>query len=60
LWSYDLLTPDEQSLFARLSVFAGGWALEALGAVASTDGGAGRVLLEVLEGLNRQVTRADR
>jgi predicted ATPase len=23
-WSYDLLTPDEQMLFARLSVFAGG------------------------------------
>ena len=23
-WSYDLLTPEEQQLFARLSVFAGG------------------------------------
>jgi predicted ATPase/class 3 adenylate cyclase len=28
-WSYDLLTPEEQELFARLSVFAGGCALEA-------------------------------
>src|SRR5207248_770399 len=28
-WSYDLLTPREQSLLQRLSVFAGGWTLEA-------------------------------
>ncbi|MBM2821709.1 MAG: Adenylate/guanylate cyclase protein [Thermoleophilia bacterium] len=28
-WSYDLLTLEEQQLFARLSVFAGGCALEA-------------------------------
>ncbi|MDB4884381.1 MAG: hypothetical protein JWL95_3147, partial [Gemmatimonadetes bacterium] len=27
-WSHALLTPDEQRLFARLSVFAGGFALE--------------------------------
>jgi predicted ATPase len=28
-WSYDLLTPHEQAVFQRLSVFAGGWTLEA-------------------------------
>jgi len=28
-WSYDLLDPGEQALFARLAVFAGGWTLEA-------------------------------
>jgi predicted ATPase len=28
-WSYDLLPPAEQRLFDRLSVFAGGWTLEA-------------------------------
>lgn len=28
-WSYELLTEEEQSLFRRLSVFSGGWALEA-------------------------------
>lgn len=28
-WSYDLLDTDEQHLFVRLSVFAGGWTIEA-------------------------------
>ncbi|HZT94997.1 MAG TPA: adenylate/guanylate cyclase domain-containing protein, partial [Gaiellaceae bacterium] len=28
-WSYELLEPDEKALLARLSVFRGGWALEA-------------------------------
>lgn len=28
-WSYDLLTPEEKVLLCRLSVFAGGWTLEA-------------------------------
>lgn len=28
-WSYGLLEPHEQALFARLAVFAGGWSLEA-------------------------------
>jgi predicted ATPase len=28
-WSYGLLTPDERLVFDRLSVFAGGWSLEA-------------------------------
>jgi len=28
-WSYVLLTPQEQTLFQRLSIFAGGWTLEA-------------------------------
>lgn len=37
-WSYDLLSPDEQTLFRRLSVFRGGWAPEAAVAVAVPDG----------------------
>jgi predicted ATPase/class 3 adenylate cyclase len=34
-WSHDLLTPDEQALFRRLSVFAGGCTLEAAETVAA-------------------------
>jgi class 3 adenylate cyclase len=35
-WSYDLLDPEEQTLFARLSVFAGGRTLEAIEARCAT------------------------
>ncbi|MBA3434604.1 MAG: tetratricopeptide repeat protein, partial [Actinobacteria bacterium] len=36
-WSYDLLSPEEQALFARLSVFAGGCTLEAAQEVADAE-----------------------
>src|SRR5262249_34814226 len=36
-WSYRLLTPDEQNLFAQLAVFAGSFELEAAEAVGSAD-----------------------
>jgi tetratricopeptide (TPR) repeat protein len=36
-WSYDLLTPLEQTVFDRLSVFSGGWTLDAAEQVC--DGG---------------------
>jgi predicted ATPase len=36
-WSYSLLSPDEQQLFSRLSVFAGGCTLEAAEDVADAD-----------------------
>jgi predicted ATPase/DNA-binding CsgD family transcriptional regulator len=34
-WSYDLLTPGEQRLFRRLSVFVGGCSLQAIEAISS-------------------------
>ena len=46
-WSHDLLSPEEQTLFRRLSVFVGGWTLEAAEAVA----GLGNEL-DVLAGLD--------
>jgi predicted ATPase/class 3 adenylate cyclase len=45
-WSHDLLSEEEQTLFRRLAVFAGGCTMEAAEAVAGSDGG-----LDVLTGL---------
>ena len=36
-WSYDLLAPEEQRLFARLAVFTGGCTLEAVEEVCDAD-----------------------
>src|SRR5213078_1445574 len=36
-WSYQLLLPDLQRFFARLSVFRGGWTLEAAAAVCEEE-----------------------
>lgn len=36
-WSYDLLTPQEQILFSRVGIFAGGFSLDAAGAVCSGE-----------------------
>jgi predicted ATPase len=50
-WSHDLLSPEEQALFRRLAVFAGGFSLEGAEAVSrgveeSRSRGAGLVLLD--------------
>ncbi|MGC4042410.1 MAG: tetratricopeptide repeat protein [Armatimonas sp.] len=36
-WSYDLLTQQEKDLLCRLSVFSGGWSLEAAESVCQSD-----------------------
>jgi predicted ATPase len=37
-WSYRLLDASEQTLFARLAVFTGGWTLDAAEAICNADG----------------------
>jgi predicted ATPase/serine/threonine protein kinase len=51
-WSYDLLTPAEQTLFRRLSIFRGGCTLEAAEAVANAHEDLG---IDVLNGIGSLV-----
>jgi len=53
-WSHDLLEPAEQRLFARLSVFTGGWTLGAAEAVCVPGG----LDVEPLEGLTSLVDQS--
>ena len=60
-WSYALLTAAERALFARLSVFAGGFSLEAaeaVGADAAGPAGAGIASRQVLDLLTRLVDQS--
>ncbi len=50
-WSHDLLPKNERAFFARLSVFAGGWTLEAAEAVCSLGGIEKDDVLNLLGGL---------
>jgi predicted ATPase/class 3 adenylate cyclase len=59
-WSYDLLTPEEQVMLDRLSVFAGGWTLEAAEAVTSRGGTADWHVLDHLAALvDKSLVQAD-
>lgn len=54
-WSYSLLAPGEQQLFARVSVFSGGFSLEAAETVCTSDGD---LELEVLDGVGSLVEKS--
>jgi hypothetical protein len=62
-WSWDLLTEADQRLLRRLSVFTGGWSLEAAAGVAGDEADpaaplSGLTRLEALDGLGRLVDRS--
>jgi len=60
-WSHDLLSEPERRLFRRLAVFAGGWTVDAVMAVADADDDLGIDLLEGLESLvDKSLVRLDR
>jgi len=61
-WSYELLTADEQTLFLRLAVFAGGFTLEAAEAICVTSGEEAQAVFDGLASLldkNLITRRAD-
>ncbi len=50
-WSYDLLDREEQSLFRRLSIFVGGWTLDAAEVVCRGEGDKEMDVMEVMTSL---------
>jgi len=50
-WSYDLLSPQEQTLFKRAAIFAGGFSLDAASAVCAGEGIDEIDVLDVLSSL---------
>jgi len=59
-WSYDVLGQEEQTVFRRLAVFAGGWTLEAAEAVVGCEGQGvvGASPLDVLANLSALVDQS--
>jgi predicted ATPase/DNA-binding SARP family transcriptional activator len=54
-WSYDLLDSSEQTLFGRLSVFAGGCRIEAAEAICDPDA---ELEIDIFEGLSSLVEKS--
>jgi predicted ATPase/class 3 adenylate cyclase len=60
-WSYELLSPAERRLLERLSVFAGGFVLDAVEAVATSNGNEAADAVDLLAGLvDKSLVMADR
>jgi non-specific serine/threonine protein kinase len=53
-WSYELLVPDTRALFRRLSVFAGGWTLDAAESVGTLGDIQDEAILDLLSGVVEQ------
>ena len=61
-WSHDLLDPDARKLFARLSIFRGGWRLDEAEAICGPAAEVGGEVIDLLAELvdqNLVVTRED-
>ena len=58
-WSYDLLTPNEQRLFIRLSIFAGSFEPNAVDAVCAIDDGPADLLFGLVDRSMVQVADLD-
>ena len=59
-WSYNLLPESEQSLFRHLSVFTGGWTLDAAEAICCDDGESKESTLDLLTQLaNKSLIHVD-
>src|SRR6202023_2523154 len=50
-WSYDLLAPQEQTLLARVAIFAGGFGLDAVAAVCTGESIDATSVLDLLSSL---------
>jgi predicted ATPase/DNA-binding SARP family transcriptional activator len=48
-WSYELLSARERSVLCRLAIFAGGWTLEAAGAVCTPEESCAEILVELVD-----------
>lgn len=59
-WSYDLLSLKEQRFFGKLSIFGGGWALEAVGEVCIDDGDIIETCIQSSEALDLMTSLVDK
>ncbi len=58
-WSYDLLSPREQTLFRRLAVFSGGCSIEAVDVVCDADRQPHRILDDLASLIDKSLLRQE-